>query len=293
MVGHARFFHLPQLWNETFVHNFRGGLTRDNNTDVDFFLTFSPEDRLNDAVLKAAEALKPVSVLFFAEDHDARYLAPCDTKRDGFSFYPQFARVRRCFQQVVAHETSRDITYDAVVKVRPDEYFFLPLPPYSYFPHSEVTVAAVLVNSCGPQQQYYTTQPGFGTISDHFAFVPRQYAFVYFTAAEDISKCYALEEYLAACHVCNNNVPPECILTHHLLHHNTPVWVADDLRKTPVAFMTARADGERDFLGRSFKDLKQLFCTDTACDLLEIMITPSPLPAPSSPGTTAWNYAEV
>jgi len=85
-------------------------------------------------------------------------------------------KYRECFRKVEADEIETGLKYDAVLRLRPDVFFFAPLPEELLRPSVPVF----------PNGGHACDMPCF---NNHLAFLPRRHASVYFNAVEHYERC--------------------------------------------------------------------------------------------------------
>jgi len=94
------------------------------------------------------------------------------------TFYETHAKLRTCLAHVRNFERARSMRFDWIVRLRPDAWFFGPLPAYCSLDAARVSFP-VGVTGCG-----YAP-----CINDHIAFAPRHLAAPYFDVVTDMASC--------------------------------------------------------------------------------------------------------
>ena len=95
------------------------------------------------------------------------------------TFYESHFKLRTCYEEVERYEGTHRFAFDWVVRMRPDVWFWAPMPlPHCRLRQDAVTFPAGVVGcSYAP------------CINDHIAYLPRRHAAPYFTIASDMRSC--------------------------------------------------------------------------------------------------------
>jgi hypothetical protein len=94
------------------------------------------------------------------------------------TFFETHDKLRTCLRHVVTYERNHALSFDWVVRLRPDVWFFAPLPAHCTLQHGHLAFPAG-VTGCG-----YSP-----CINDHLAFAPRHLASTYFDVVDDMASC--------------------------------------------------------------------------------------------------------
>ena len=95
------------------------------------------------------------------------------------TFFESHVKLRTCYEEVERYEGTHRLAFDWVVRMRPDVWFWAPMPlPHCRLRQDAVTFPAGVVGcSYAP------------CINDHIAYLPRRHAAPYFTIASDMRSC--------------------------------------------------------------------------------------------------------
>ena len=95
------------------------------------------------------------------------------------TFFESHVKLRTCYEEVERYEGAHRLAFDWVVRMRPDVWFWAPMPlPHCRLRQDAVTFPAGVVGcSYAP------------CINDHIAYLPRRHAAPYFTIASDMRSC--------------------------------------------------------------------------------------------------------
>lgn len=176
-----------------------------------------------DEGVKLLQELKPSYFEWYSEyDHNVT-AGFCGLGRERHlavsRWYHTWKKLEICHRNIERFETQNKMRFDFIFRVRPDVFFFIPIPKISYFPTNKVYVPCGIVGCVSP------------CLNDHLAFVPREFSFAYFTIVSILEKCHREVEYLARDdgahllfhHLNNLGVKSECLnLGYTLLRDSGP-----------------------------------------------------------------------
>lgn len=112
--------------------------------------------------------------------------------RRSTSGYWQWKNVAASFAMARAYEAEHCVRFSHVVRIRPDLFVTMPLPPISTFSSSAVTVPFLSRMGGG-------TSSSQGWMDDRFAVVPRRFADVYFNTIQSYFTCRKCQHYVDSC----------------------------------------------------------------------------------------------
>jgi len=138
-------------------------------------------------------------------------------------FLAQYSRIHACYEEVVAYEQHHHLTFDWVVRWRPDEMLVVPQRPLDQLSRTAITV-----------------WHGYAVL-DHAAFAPRHLSDAYFRATEEMLTCRPMRVYAEVCHLpllvyYDRDAPPECILAARLASKGVVV----DRYATPICMVSSK-----------------------------------------------------
>ncbi|KAJ3161110.1 hypothetical protein HDU86_007731 [Geranomyces michiganensis] len=111
---------------------------------------------------------------------------PASPDLTGARFYKQFRKVQNCYQHVQRREISQGWKYDILVRARPDMVW-------------EDTYPISVYNASREQVGIRAYPPGWGSVSDHWAVVPRALGDIYFNAADVWLNCTTFDDFATHC----------------------------------------------------------------------------------------------
>jgi hypothetical protein len=212
------------LLDSSFLANLKENLINSlpNSHTVTVFAVFSIEEQYRSEALK--ESLSTLGIVHVAWHFTPHYSGACNNvSKFASSFVSQWTKIQSCYNSIASYENVHDISFDYIVRIRPDLFFFQPVSNWLIIPSEHVQVGECLYFPSKLSCTHYLAA------NDHFAVIPRKFGDVYSSIADffladcrDTDPVQLMSEIRqTACHSCvdtrNIHVAPECILSYYLL----------------------------------------------------------------------------
>ena len=94
------------------------------------------------------------------------------------AWWQTYVKLRHCYEQVIRYEEQHAMGFRWIVRIRPDLFFFGPMPHFSVVSDIAITTPAGVIGC-----------KEYPCLNDHLAIVPRALATGFFNASNDIDTC--------------------------------------------------------------------------------------------------------